>query len=510
MIFKPRKKPNGFAKTNEISKEINFELIRLKLDEANACRKNGDFRKAIELYEEIVNKKIKNVEALYNLGLIYKELNHFEKSLQFFLKTINLEPKNINSYLMLGNLYCQLKNFDKGILFYEKGLDLNEENEFILNGLGNAYHNKQDFKKAIEIFRKALKINPNNAGILNNLANSYHATFQFEKAILNYYSAINIQPNINQYHTNLSQSLFHSNNYSDGWKEYEYRKKYDDRYKNKIWEGQSLKPGERLLIHAEEGLGDTIQFIRYAIYLKDLGMDFKICVQNKLRTLILETNLKENLLENEDYRIYEFDLYIGLISLPRILKVSQNNVIKKDKYLFTKNKIKEKWKKKFKNERTPVIGINWQGNPQAETLSNFGRSLPLEEFSAISKLFQIKFISLQKGFGSEQLEECSFKKSFVDFQEEFNPINDFLECAAVIENCDLVITTDTCVAHLSGALNKKTWLILKKLPDWRWGINGDKTFWYDSIRILRQHEDFNWENVFEEIKLLILNDTDLN
>ena len=104
------------------------------------------------------------------------------------------------------------------------------------------------------------------------------------------------------------------------------------------------------------------------------------------------------------------------------------------------------------------------------------------------------------------MENCSFKEVFVDFQEEFNPILDFLECASVIENCDLVITTDTCTAHLAGSIGKKTWLILKKLPDWRWGVNGNKTPWYKSIKIFRQSKPNSWTNVLEELKISLKNE----
>ncbi len=510
MIFKPQKKPNGFGTSNAISNKNKNNIIRLKLDSANRFRKNGEFGKAILLYEEVINQNNSNGEAFYNLGMIFKKKDELDKSIEFFLRALKIEPNNINTFLMLGNIYSQLRNFDKGIYFYEKGLALNTNNVFIINGLGNAYHKKNDYKKAIDYFQKALKISPNKAGILNNLANSQLASFAFKDSIQTYKLAINLEPNINEFHVNLSQSLFHSLNYADGWLEYEYRKIYDKKFKKKIWEGQTLKQEERLLIHWEEGLGDTIQFIRYAIYLKEKGINFRLCIQSKLKTLIEQTSLKENLLEKEDYKNYEFDFYLGLISLPRILKVNQENVIKKDKYLYTTTLLKEKWQQKFKGEKKPIIGINWQGNPQAETQSGYGRSIPLEEFSSIAKDCQIKFLSLQKGYGSEQLQDCTFKESFVDFQKEFNPINNFLECAAVIENCDLIITTDSCVAHLSGALQKRTFLLLKKLPDWRWGAFGEKTFWYDSVRVFRQNKNNCWSNVLNQIKLLILTGQYLN
>ena len=146
------------------------------------------------------------------------------------------------------------------------------------------------------------------------------------------------------------------------------------------------------------------------------------------------------------------------------------------------------------------MGINWQGNPSIEKDTLKDRSIPLEMFYSIIKSNNISFLSLQKGFGSEQLDNCSFKDKFVSCQDEINKIWDFNETAAIIENCDLIITSDTAIAHLAGGLGKKTFLLLQNIPDWRWGLKGEKTFWYPSVKLFRQESiNNNWVEVVNKI-----------
>ncbi len=163
--------------------------------------------------------------------------------------------------------------------------------------------------------------------------------------------------------------------------------------------------------------------------------------------------------------------------------------------------LNQKWKNILSKEKKPVIGINWQGNPKMEK-SYQGRSLPLEIFSKINP-GEGRFLSLQKGFGSEQLNDCSFRDKFVDCQDLVSNTWDFLETAAIIENCDLIITSDTSVAHLAGGMGKEVWLLLRDVPYWTWGMEGDTTFWYPSMKLFRQKERHNWQEVMERVSIAI-------
>ena len=149
-------------------------------------------------------------------------------------------------------------------------------------------------------------------------------------------------------------------------------------------------------------------------------------------------------------------------------------------------------------EKRPIIGINWQGSTLLEKTYH-GRSIPLETFSILFKQNELSILSLQKGFGSEQVDNCSFKNQFVECQPQINSTWDFLENAAIIQNCDLIITCDTSIAHLAGGMGKKVWLLLRDIPFWTWGLEGNSTFWYPSMRLFRQKERHNWQEVMDRV-----------
>jgi len=192
-----------------------------------------------------------------------------------------------------------------------------------------------------------------------------------------------------------------------------------------------------------------------------------------------------------------------LLSLPRYLGVNQQNPIISEPYVTIKSELINRWKEILSKERMPIIGINWQGSPNAEKTNQKGHSIPLEAFLPITKNNNLSFLSLQKGYGSEQLYNCSFRNKFVHCQNQVNDVSDFLETAAIIANCDLIITSDTSIAHLAGSMGKKTWVLLKKIPEWRWGMKSEKTFWHPSMRLFRQIERSNWHEAIERVSLKV-------
>jgi hypothetical protein len=239
--------------------------------------------------------------------------------------------------------------------------------------------------------------------------------------------------------------------------------------------------------------------MRYAISLRNQGIPVSLCAQPKLHTLIQASGIDSSPLTPEKANQFTDGRWIPLLSVPRLLEVSPDKPIITEPYIKTTNELSVKWKGILSAAERPIIGINWQGNPNTEKTGLRGRSLQLEAFAPITSGSQTSLLSLQKGFGSEQLETCSFKDRFVSCQNQINDTWDFLETAAIIANCDLVITNDTSVAHLAGGMGKTTWLLLHKVPEWRWGLEGDTSFWYPSMRLFRQNEPGNWDQLMERV-----------
>ncbi len=406
----------------------------------------------------------------------------------------------------LGKSHHEKGRLREAITFYKKALRRNPNYIDAYYSLGTALKEKGKLKAAIDSYQKALRINPNFPNIHYSLGNALKEQGKITSAIESYKTAIFLQNDHADANWNLSLVLLLSGNYKSGLESYEWRWKKMDASrphaypKSRRWEGINIKSSGKLLIISEQGLGDTIQFMRYVPFLREEGVEILFCAQQVLHGLIKESEIHLNPLTPSEANEVSGTNWIPLLSLPRYLDISPKNPIINTSYISTKKELVSKWGIQLSKEIRPLIGINWQGNPNAEKMTLKGRSFPLETLSNIAKESSASFVSLQKGFGSEQLESCSFKDMFVSCQDRITKEWDFLETSAIIENCDLIITSDSCIAHLAGGIGKETWLLLKDVPDWRWEIDSQKSFWYQSMKLFRQQERSNWNEVMTRVK----------
>ncbi len=371
------------------------------------------------------------------------------------------------------------------------------------NNIGNALLEMGDLAAAIAAYNTAVELNPSYPDAHSNLGNALLENGDLDGAIAAYNTALQLKPDHPDAHWNSSSALLLCGDYKNGWEQYEWRAFNEASTispKADQWHGDPpLNKNSKLLLVCEQGLGDTLQFMRYAIALRNQGIAVSLCAPPKLHSLVKASGIDPFPLTPEQANQVSEGQWIPLLSVPRHLEVSPDNPIITESYIETTQDLLAKWNGILSAEQRPIIGINWQGNPAQEKRNAIGRSLPLEIFAPIAAQSNACLLSLQKGFGSEQLESCSFKDRFVSCQDQVNATWDFLETAAIIANCDLVITSDTSVAHLAGGMGKTTWLLLKKVPEWRWGLDGDTSFWYPSMRLFRQSERGNWSEVLERV-----------
>jgi hypothetical protein len=379
-------------------------------------------------------------------------------------------------------------------------------NHIVYGNLGAICGMQGRFDELIELLRKTLQLKPNYPDAHYNLGNALKEQGDLDAAIASYNTALQLKPNYPEAHNNLSMAELQVGDYKSGWQRYEYRfqcKKNKGILNSKPccerWNDKASMQDTQLLLVSEQGLGDTLQFMRYATTLQNQGISFAFCAQPKLHSLIKTSGIDPSPLTPQEANKVSEGQWIPLLSVPRHLGVSPENPIITEPYIKTTDELIDKWKGILSAEQRPIVGINWQGNPTHEKTTSIGRSLQLETFAAIGTNTNATLLSLQKGFGSEQLDICSFKDRFISCQDHVNDTWDFLETAAIIANCDLVITSDTSVAHLAGGMGKITWLLLKKVPEWRWGLEGDTTFWYPSMHLFRQSERGNWDEVMERV-----------
>ena len=446
-------------------------------------------------------------EALNNLGTAVKEQGKLQEAIDCYRKALAIQPRYLEALNNLGTTLKEQGEFQEAIDCHRKALAIQPHYPEALNNLGTALKEEGELEEAIDCYRKALAIEPNRPEALNNLGVALSEQGKLQESIPIYRKVISLNEDYPMPHFNLSMCLLSFGDYENGWEEYEWRLREKGELHGQIslkkWDELNRPSENKLILMGEQGLGDILQFMRYIPLIRKKGINVALCTLAKLHSLIRASGIATELYSPEETHQLTTGEWLPLLSLPKHLKIRPNHVLVNKPYIKVPEEKISYWKKKLSSEKRPIIGINWQGNHKTERAVLRGRSAPLETFAPITETTCASFLSLQKGLGSEQLAECKFFGRFVGCQEEINQTWDFVENAAMVMNCDLVITVDTVVAHLAGGLGKRTWLLLHHIPDWRWGMEGDTTFWYPPMRLFRQREQGNWQEVIHLVAMAL-------
>ncbi|MGC6482494.1 MAG: DUF6165 family protein [Synechococcus sp.] len=506
---------NAFKEKGDLNAAINSYKIARQLQPnnpythfnlGNTLQEKDDLNGAIASYNTAIRLNPDDSVAHNNLGNVLKEQGNLSAAIASYNTALTLNPDYPQAHNNLGNALQEKGDLNGAIASYNTAIRLNPDYSVAHNNLGNVLKEQGNLSAAIASYNTALTLNPDDPQAHNNLGTAFKEKGDFHAAIACYNAALKLNPDYPGAHLNKGLTMLLCGNYEHGLKEYEWRSKTIkglvsilNSLNLKPWNENPLDKERKLFLIAEQGLGDTLQFMRYAKTIKNQGIDVALCAQEKLHTLIQASGIDPSPLNPQQTKQISAGEWIPLLSMPKHLGVNPNNPVVTEPYIKTTNELVSKWAAMIRTEERPIIGINWQGNPTAEKTGLRGRSMELETFSPIATNTNFSLLSLQKGYGSDQLESCSFKDRFVACQDQVNDTWDFLETAAIIANCDLVVTSDTSVAHLAGGMGKTTWLLLHKVPDWRWGLDSDTTFWYPSMRLFRQTERGNWDEVMERV-----------
>jgi len=424
----------------------------------------GKLHEAEIIYRKILDENPNNPDALHLLGLIAHQIGKYEESAKLISKAIKLTPNNALYYGNLGMVYDALGKEEESAKCFIKALERDSK----YNGAHLAHYN-------LGIF--------------------FRDKGQIKEALEHFNKAIELEGNFPDAHWNRGLILLLLGNLREGWKDYEYRfkkkKPADSRVFNKPkWDGSQLE-GRKILIVSEQGFGDNIQFIRYIPLIKERGGYVILECKKELKELFKDIPGVDKFVDKESDSVpnIDFDYYAHLMSLPMIFGTNLDNIPDKIPYLKADSALVEKLKAKFDTNNFK-IGIVWVGNPNQE--NNKNRSTTFEKFKCLKELPGIKLYSLQKG-ANHQLNEP-------EITDMAGYISDFAETAAVIENLDLIITVDTSVAHLAGAMGKPVWTLLTFAPDWRWLMNRKDCPWYPGMRLFRQKKPGDWDSLFNEVK----------
>ena len=498
-----------------------LNTIKIRPEDSNALNmlgvaffKKGNIESSINYYLKAIELNPHNDRIYNNLAIAYSKSGNFEAAELVYLKALRIDSNSFSSLFNLGRIYQQKGDLEKALETFETILKLKNVNslDLVFNEIGITLQKKEDFHSAIKSYLKAIKLNKNSVQFYNNLGYAQFEIEDFDSATSSFFKAIKLNPKNAIARKNLSKIFLLKGNYKEGLKNYEYRYKHTNirilphaSPNIPIWSGEDSERPDKLLIVSEQGLGDTLQFMRFLPLLRKKDQKVYFCAQEKLHGVIKNSKIDFDPLSPNQANKFSEGKWIPLLSLPKILNISPNNQLIKAPYIYSDEYLINKWKLLFSQYEEKIIGIHWQGNPETEQGIHKGRSLLLNEFSTLAENSKCKFLSLQKGYGEEQLKDCLFKNKFVDFQKDVNEIWDFVETSSIIANCDLIITSDSAIAHLAAGMGKKTWLLLQKIPDWRWGLKGNHTFWYENMEIFRQIERNNWREVMIRVSIKLNN-----
>ena len=445
----------------------------------------------------------KYISGYLSLGLVYEQSKKFEKAIECYNAAIKIDPKEIKSYLNLATLYKEQFEYDDAIKVYQQGLINNPGNHIILSNLGNLFYLQHKYEDAIISHQRAIKSKPDSYEVQFNFANTLLNSGKYTEAIDAYKKTSELKPNFYRAKINLGSTLLSMANFNEGFQEYNYRiyedknfKNYLDK-KNFIWKGQNIE-NKKILVIADTGLGNTLQFSRYLEILSQLNCKIIFKCQEELHHFFEDMMHIDTIIGiDSDYE--EFDYWVplqNLVSLlspdltancpqPAILKINDNKLLEWETLIAIDDKIK--------------IGLNWQGSKSNPRVLN--NSVNLEYFKNIVSNKQANFISLQKGIAVNDIEKSQLQENIISYDLLMDTGSQrFLDTAAIIKYLDLVITTDTSIAHLAGTLGTQTWLLLPKISDWRWLNSKDETIWYDNFRIYRQKKQGDWSEVFSRVE----------
>jgi tetratricopeptide (TPR) repeat protein len=506
-----------------------FEALNNK---ANTLCELGRFKEAIESYQIATKLNPNFSDGYFNLGNAHKALKNNNEAINNFKIAIKLNNKHYEALTALGSLECDLEDYKSSIVNHNKSINLNPNYAIAHNNLGITYLKLNDFVKAKKFFEKAIELNPvfadaqSNLGLtflnlnklsdaiqcfenailhdqyhadaLNNFGNALIMLKDYKKALECFDLAIASDKN---HFANFNKAfvLLLLGNYKEAWNSYEFRlndKKnisinflHDEKRLTKL---SNLRDKKVLICH-EQGLGDSIQFIRFAKSLKDLGAHILVLAPKELTGLFSSIDHIDRII-TLDSSLPEYDFHIPVASLPLLFETTLSSIPSAEGYLSVKKDKYNNWANRLGAKSKPRIGLAWSSTSKFKDDAN--RSMPLSQFIKYLDFDKYEFISLQKFIKEE---DKSLFKKLHKIKHYGNDLLDFSDTAALANCLDLVITTCTSIPHLTGGLGIKTSLLLQYNADWRWLIDRADSPWYKSIKIYRQSEYRNWDPVLRKV-----------
>jgi tetratricopeptide (TPR) repeat protein len=467
---------------------------------AAALRALGRGSDAIDAYRRVLTLKPDFAQAHYGLAKVYQDLGQPKQAVVCLTDALRLGLNFPEGHNRMGTALASVGRLDEAMASFRQALALRPDYAEAQANLGNALLESGDIDGAIAVCERAVELRPDYAPGCNNLASALQAAGRLDESVQYYQKAIALKPDYALAHRNLGLVLLKQGHFQAGWSEHEWRWRAAGYYPpgrelpRPLWDGDDLA-GKRILIQPEQGYGDLIQFCRFVRPVAQRGGRVIFRIPPALMRLFHTLEGVERLLAM-DQSLPEFDVHCPILSLPPALR--SNDFAAHIPYLHPDPALKSKWASRMPTDGRLKIGLRWAG--QARHPNDHARSFSASTFSPLAGVAKAWFCSLQKDAAPKTVQNSPGAPEMADWTSE---LADFADTAALIENLDLVVTADTAVAHLAGAMGKPTWVLLPRVPDWRWMMEREDSPWYPTMRLFRQEQSGDWETPIRKVAALL-------
>jgi tetratricopeptide (TPR) repeat protein len=464
----------------------------------NALKQLDRFEEAVASYDRATAIDSEYADPWSNRGSALQSLRRFDEALDSFDRAIRINSAYADAYYNRGNLLGELKRFEEAVESFDRVIEIDPDHPEAYNNRGVALNELHRPEEAVANYEQALIVRPDYVDAHYNRGNALKTLRRFDEALVSYDRAIEIKPDYAGAHWNLALFRLLLGDFIHGWAGYEWRWKTEQMEQDRrdflqpLWLGEESLAGATILLHAEQGMGDTLQFCRYVKLVAGLGAKVVLEVQAPLLALLGHMEGASVVLANGS-TLPRFDWHCPLLSLPLALKSELKSIPTDIPYLRSDAGRVAKWRERLGKKTKPRVGLVWSGNPQHRNDHN--RSVALAQLLPLFAL-DAEYVSLQKNVAETDADLLGAYKELRHFGAE---LNDFADTAALVELMDVVISVDTSVAHLAGAMGKAVWILLPYSPDWRWLLDREDSPWYPTARLFRQEASGSWGDVIERV-----------
>ncbi|HEY4041104.1 MAG TPA: tetratricopeptide repeat-containing glycosyltransferase family protein [Rhodopila sp.] len=467
----------------------------------NTLAERGQTEAAIEAFQRCLALAPDRAAAHFNLGNALRQTGRPVDAIDAFLACLRLVPHFGAAYVNLAESLRRLGLLEQAREMAVLAVRHLPEQPEAMICLANVLHDLAEYAASAELYAQALAREPDHAGALTSLGNSLHALGRLDEALAVHDRAVAAAPYDPDFHFNRAATRLIAGDFAGGWEDYQWRRQRSQckpRGFGEPWQGEDIT-GRTILLHSDQGLGDTLQFVRYAPIVAARGCRVVLEVQPSLVRLLRQVPGAVQVVPRGEV-LPPFDVHCALMSLPRAFKTTLATIPAPRSYIYADPAATAAWKARIPETKGLRIGLVWAGGSHRDdagaNVIDRLRSLPLAKLAPLGDLPNLHLFSLQK----HDPEHACTPPSGLTLTDLMADVDDFTDTAALVANLDLVITVDTSVAHLAGSMGRPIWLLLRYNGCWRWLHDREDSPWYPSMRIYRQPGPHDWPAVIARVR----------